>query len=161
MLESGTTVFSPSKKKDIYALGKVQNNFTRKLLARIGGFLYSKIPRATIRNAYFGLPSLESRRRLFDVCMVHKLLHSPASWQSSTFFKLIPSRTRGGCHKPSYMRARTKLRNNVFAIRAVAAYLKLTKDVVISPSFSRFKRIMSAKILGPLVTKLCLVHFYF
>ncbi|EYC44077.1 hypothetical protein Y032_0473g2112 [Ancylostoma ceylanicum] len=42
MLESGTTVFNPSKKKDIYALEKVQNNFTRKLLARIGGFLTLK-----------------------------------------------------------------------------------------------------------------------
>lgn len=48
IIESGSIVFNPYKKKDINVLEKMQNNFTRKLLVRVGGFHYSRIPRSTI-----------------------------------------------------------------------------------------------------------------
>ncbi|EYC14355.1 hypothetical protein Y032_0041g488 [Ancylostoma ceylanicum] len=94
IVESSATVFNPTKMKDIYSIERVQNNFTRKLLARVGGFLYSRIPRASIRNKYLGLSSLEPRRRVFDVCLVHKILHSSVSEGPKNFFRMGRSRTR-------------------------------------------------------------------
>lgn len=38
LAESSVSVFSPYKEKDIYAIEKVQNNFSRKLFLRTGSF---------------------------------------------------------------------------------------------------------------------------
>lgn len=39
----------------------------------MGGFLYSNIPNAGFRNIYLGLPALVLHRKVFDVCLVHKV----------------------------------------------------------------------------------------
>lgn len=43
VLECGTTVFFPWKKRDIEAFEQIQNNFTRKLMIRYGGFFYQDL----------------------------------------------------------------------------------------------------------------------
>ena len=96
LVESGSTVFSPCKKKDIAKIEKVQNSFTRTIFIRNGSFSYPGIPRAIIRNRYFDIPSLESRRRFFDVCMVYKILHEWSSEKAKLFFSIVTSITRGG-----------------------------------------------------------------
>ena len=53
LVESSTTVFNPLSKRHIYALERVQNNFTRKLLIRVNGYSYSKIPSAATRNKHW------------------------------------------------------------------------------------------------------------
>lgn len=70
LVESSVPIFAPYKKKDICTIEKIQNNFTRKLLLRIGSFVYSRVPKTLIRNKYLRSPSLESRRKVFDICLV-------------------------------------------------------------------------------------------
>ncbi|XGW32188.1 hypothetical protein V3C99_010399 [Haemonchus contortus] len=139
LVESSTTVFNSKKRKHVYALEKVQNNFNRKLLIRLGGFLYSRIPKAAIRNQYLGLTSLETRRRVFDLCMVHRLVHDTCG-HGSNVFKLTHSRTRGGCMKISLARPKTNLRASSFTFRAGSDYLRVVKNIPVSPSLAQFKR---------------------
>ncbi|EYC33364.1 hypothetical protein Y032_0002g750 [Ancylostoma ceylanicum] len=78
-----------------------------------------------------------------------KLPYSPKIHANATLFKIIPSRTRGGDQKFSYPYGKTMLRSNCFPVRAVATYVKLTKNIITTPSFGQFKRIMSSKLLEP------------
>lgn len=55
VLEYGTVVFCPFKKKSISKLESVQNSFTRKLMIRSLGFSYDLIPDGATRNINFGL----------------------------------------------------------------------------------------------------------
>lgn len=148
IVESGTTVFNPHKKKDIILLERVQNNFTRKLLIRVGGFFYSRIPRASIRNKYFNVFSLSSRRDLFDVCMVHKIILGEVKLDLRAF-RIVPSITRGGQNKIAFDRAKTSLRANFLVNRAGSMYLKLTKNAPFPISLGCFKRKASNFILKP------------
>lgn len=75
LVEPTVTVFSPVRKKEIYCVERVQNSFTRKLLACTGAFSCHRIPSAVERNRLLGLPSLAARRQPLDVCTAHNLLH--------------------------------------------------------------------------------------
>lgn len=87
IVECSSTVFSPSKKKDIEFLEKIQKNFTRKAVIRSGSFLYSRVPRSNIRNKYLSLNTLESRRRLgMCVCSL-KCLQGSLTWMSLNFIQ--------------------------------------------------------------------------
>lgn len=146
IVESSVTVFNPSKKKDIYCIERVQNNFTRKLLARSGAYSYDRIPNAVVRNKLLELPSLVSRRKLFDVCMVHKLLHHRLTRKGvdmKQLFVIADSRTRGGLLKITLSRPKTRLYANTFKYRAGSAYLKLTKNMPDALSINQFKRFAS------------------
>ncbi|XGW34554.1 hypothetical protein V3C99_018465, partial [Haemonchus contortus] len=46
-------------------------------------------PKAAIRNKYFNIPSLESRRKLFDLCMIHNLLTGKTAAGSKLVCKII------------------------------------------------------------------------
>ena len=64
IVESGCTVFN-SDKGAVKALESVQNDFTRKLFMRKGGYTYCKVPSSEVRNRIIGLTSLlRSRDRL-------------------------------------------------------------------------------------------------
>lgn len=148
IVESATTVFAPHKKKYIVQIEKVQNNFTRKLLLRTGSFLYSRVPRAQIRNKYLRLNTLQSRRRLRDVCVVFKMLAGIIDIDNSKFFSFIPSKTRGSSEKISCEKPRTNLRLNYFTCRALSCYLTLKHDVPLTASsFRLFKRFAEIKFL--------------
>lgn len=129
LVESSASVFAPYKKKDICRMEKVQNNFTRKLLLRTNSFLYSRVPKASIRNKYLGIPTLESRRKVFDVCLVHKLLNFTPASGPCKFFKTKKSLTRGEPKKLSLPRPRTRLRATSFTYRAGSLYLKIAKHI--------------------------------
>ncbi|EYC24653.1 hypothetical protein Y032_0013g2031 [Ancylostoma ceylanicum] len=140
LVKSGSTVFSPCKKKDKAKTETVQNSFTRKIFIRKGSFTYSSIPRAIIRNRYFDIPSLESRRRFFDVCMVYKILHEWSSEKAKLFFSIVTSITRGGEFKIFYRRPRTSVRTRSFTVRAGAAYLSLNKYAPPLNSLAAFRK---------------------
>ena len=146
LVESGTTVFCPYKKKYIQAIEKVQNNFTRKLLLRIGGFLYSRIPKAVFRNRYLELSTLASRRKVFDVCMAHKLAYGP-TFAANRFFKILNSRTRGGPSKIFLTRPQSKIRAISFPFRAASSYLKVTRNMQSIPSLGHLRRRVSAMVI--------------
>ena len=127
-------------KKDVYAIEKVQNNFTRKLFIRIVGLNYSIIPEATIRNRQLKLFSLESRRKVFDMCMVHKLLNPSSMFGPKNFFKTTNSRTRGTAVKIFLARPKSSLRAKSFTYRAGSAYLQVQKSISAPLTLGKFKR---------------------
>ena len=148
IVEVGSVVYCPHKKADKALLEKVQNNFTRKLLIRNGGFLYSRIPSAKFRNSYYNLPSLESRRKVADVCMVFKMLCGMQRVELSKFYKVNSSITRGGAEKIFYVGPRTTTRLKSFTCRAGSSYLSLKLGLAASPSsFPPFKRKVSKLLL--------------
>ncbi|EYC06910.1 hypothetical protein Y032_0073g764 [Ancylostoma ceylanicum] len=85
MLEYGTPVFCPHSRKSIERLEQVQNTFTRKLMVRIVGFSYDKIPNRNERNKNFGLKKLSFRRKVNDLLLLHKIVHvvyENCSWKA-------------------------------------------------------------------------------
>ena len=139
ILEYGTTVFNPHKKKSIQSLEGVQNSFTRKLLLRQGHFDYTTIPKFTERNAMLGLSSLASRRKRNDLLMVFKILNKLVRINNGLFI-LKPSSTRGSAVKLYLPFAKSSIRTNFFVHRAGAEYRKLCRNDLPSTlrSFKRF-----------------------
>ncbi|EYC17886.1 hypothetical protein Y032_0029g1937 [Ancylostoma ceylanicum] len=147
LVESGTVVFFPHRRRDIAKLERIQNNFTRKIFFRTAGPHYSRIPSAKNRDKRFKLSSLESRREIFDVCMVHKLLDGMSGANVSLFFTLVQSLTRAGETKISYSRPKTAVRANFFTVRAGSTYIRLKKTTTLTRSLASFKRKMTKLIL--------------
>lgn len=108
----------------------------------MGGFLYSRIPRAKFRSIYLGLLTLEVRRLIADVCMLHKLLQKKVGMNAALFFDLLPSRTRGGGTKISFSRPKTSSRRHSFTVRAGLAYLNLSKNVELPQSLPSLKHLV-------------------
>lgn len=107
LVETGTSVFSPHKKKDIALLECVQNNFTRKLAMRCSGLGYQFIPNGVYTRLLYGLQSLRSRRLRNDLLMAFKILTGRVSLNNEEFFSSAPSRTRRsatilGLHLPQH-----------------------------------------------------------
>lgn len=148
LVESSCSVFSPAKQKDVLMIEKIQNNFTRKILLRNGGFLYGRIPRASIRNAYLGIPSLKSRRYYFDIVMVYKLINHLIPVSCTKFYTLRPSVTRGGTDKLFFKSPKTSLRATFFTVRAGLRYLKWSKTRTVPTSLPSFKRMAKATIFS-------------
>lgn len=78
---------------------KIQNNFTKKVLFRNEGFLHGRLPKASIKKAYLGIPSLKSRRHYFDIVMVYKLINQLIPVSCRKFHTLRPSVTRSGADR--------------------------------------------------------------
>ncbi|VDO25857.1 unnamed protein product [Haemonchus placei] len=91
IVERGTSVFCPYKMKDIQVIEKIQDNFTRKLVARSGDATYGKVPRPNSMNKSVQLHCLWSFKKIYDVCMVFKVLTGIAKIDASKFYaKLEP-----------------------------------------------------------------------
>ena len=143
IVESGCTVFN-SDKGAVKALESVQNDFTRKLFMRKGGYTYCKVPSSEVRNRILGLKSLISRRDTFDLVMVHKILTGQIGLKPCNFYTFSNSRTRGANTKLSFPIPKTKLRQQFFSVRAGSKYLKLTKKKKLPFSVAGLKRIVSS-----------------
>ena len=142
ILEYGTVVFNPYKAKNILALEKVQNSFTRKVLIRSIGFSYNRILNSKERNLNFSLESLAVRRRKFDLIMVYKMLFGQSALDNKAFFKLNSSFTRGATRKLRIPCSRKNVRRHFFTCRAAADFEKLAKKFAIPPKLSTFLGIL-------------------
>lgn len=140
LLETGTTVFSPYKKKDIDLLESAQNNFTRKLAMRCSGLSYEFIPDGVTRRRVFGLPSLFSRRKRNDMVMAFKILTGRASLCSSSLFSVANSRTRGSSIKIRAPSSRKQVRAKFFSLRVVPLLNKIINEDFLHLSLSSFRR---------------------
>lgn len=143
VLEYGTPVFSPLKMKDIDALERVQNSFTRKLFLRSRKCSYRSIPDSSERRRALGLESLFSRRKKFDLLMVFKIMHGLVHLGGGSFFTVRSSITRGAAVKLHYPRARASVRANFFVCRAGAEYAKLSKRFRIPANLAGFKKMVA------------------
>lgn len=117
IVESGTTVFNPTKKKDIDLLESVQNNFTRKLMMRCYSMNYSLIPRGPQRSVFFGLSSLRTRRKTADLLMMYKILANKLSINAQEFFEGTLTRSVRGKLKLRTSIARTRVRSDFLTYR--------------------------------------------
>ena len=137
-------VCNPCKKRDIAKIEGIQNSFTRKLMIRIHGFVYDRIPSPRARNRIFGLQSLMRRRRKFYLIMFHKIMHGNCGLNINEFCVLRSSITRGGPVKLILPRARSKYRAHYFSVRAGSDYLRLSKRVVIPANIRSFKAMLDS-----------------
>lgn len=99
LLEYGTPVFSPFKRRVIEMLERVQNCFTRKLMIRALGFVYDKIPSSIERNQNLSLHKLSTRRKANDLLLLHKILFGKCDIKPEDLFFVRASSTRGGARK--------------------------------------------------------------
>nr|CDJ94640.1 similar to predicted protein [Haemonchus contortus] len=149
VVECGTSVFCPYKVKDIQLIEKIQDNFTRKLVIRSGDATYGKVPRPNSRNKSLQLHCLWSRRKVYDVCMVFKLLTGIARIDASKFYAKLESRARGGKVKISYATPRTNIRRYSFTCRAGTTFISIKSDVPLTTStFALFKLLAKKKLLS-------------
>ncbi|EYB85564.1 hypothetical protein Y032_0296g1706 [Ancylostoma ceylanicum] len=130
---------------DIFGLNL---HFTRKVLIRTDGFLYSRIPGARITNAYYNIHTLESRRKMLDVCTLYKMLWGMLKVDLSKIFTIVKSKTSGSSEKISYVGPKTTIRHVSFTCRAGSSYLSLRYGLVPSPpNFFSSGRMVSRKLL--------------
>lgn len=117
IVESGTTVFNPTKKKDADLLESVQNNFTRKLMMRCYSMDYNQIPHGPQRSLLFGLSSLRNRRRTADLLMMYKILANKLNINALEFVDGMLTRSVRGKLKLRISIARTRVRSNFLTYR--------------------------------------------
>lgn len=148
LLEYGTVIFNPSKIKIIKLLESVQNSFTRKLLVRRTGFLYDGLPSSHTRNFNLRLPTLEQRRKKFDLIQLHKIIVGGCGIMPSELLTIRPSLTRGATSKLIAPKAKLSCRTNFFVNRAVSSYVKFSKNKIMPSSINAFRNMVN-RYLGP------------
>lgn len=112
----------------------------RFLFALAGGFLYSKVPKASIRNKYLGLHTSVSRKKFSDICRVCKLILLLALRRPHILY--FVSHTKTEPEKILINRSRSKLKVALSPRRAVIPERipEATRCVPSSLSLCRLKR---------------------
>lgn len=122
IVESGITVFNPTKKKDIELLESVQNSFTRKLMMRCFSMNYDQIPHASQRSVLLGLPSLKNRRKAADRVMMFKIISNKLSVNPTDFFDGALTRSVRGKLKLRVSVAKTRVRSDFLTYRTLGDF---------------------------------------
>ena len=125
-LEYCNQVWNPVNRRDIVAIEKVQNRFS-KLLPQ------SRTMEPPERNRRLNLTSHETRRKRGDLIYMFKM------YESGLFTPSGESRTRGQSKKLSVERTNNNIRKHSFAIRHVETWNSLPEAVVEAPSVNVFK----------------------
>jgi len=133
ILEYGSPVWSPWKKKQIIQIEQLQRRFT-KLIDGMGGLSYNQ------RLEKLNLPTLQYRRRREQLIQVYKLLHGHYEADSTKFFQKDEfGVTRGHSWKLQTKRARLCPRANFFSVEIVKTWNSLPEAVVSSCTLNSFK----------------------
>ncbi|XGW28756.1 hypothetical protein V3C99_008503 [Haemonchus contortus] len=140
IVESGTSVFFPFKKKDVQLLESVQNSFTRKLILRCSALSFKSLPSGVERRHRYALPSLTHRRHVNDLVMAFKILTGRVAVDSADFFTLVKSRTRGSTVKIRFPIVRTQVRAKSFAIRVLPLLNKIYDENIMRLTLGVFRR---------------------
>ena len=94
----------------------------------------------TQRLQALNLPSLDYRRKQFDMIQVFKILHGIDDIDMNIFFKFAgDGGTRGHTLKLTKARAKKSSRLNSFSIRTISTWNALPQDVVSSGTVNSFK----------------------
>ena len=135
-LEYAVQVWSPSLKKDINQLEKVQRRAT-KLVHDCKELEYEQ------RLAFLGLTTLEERRVRGDLIEVFKIMHGYDDLRREKFFilesEIHTHHTRGHNLKIASKRSRTENRRRNFDIRTIDKWNQLPENIVYSNNISSFK----------------------
>lgn len=122
IVETGTTVFNPSRNRDIDLLESVQNSFTRKLMIRCFSVDYSSIPSGSQRSEFFGLPSLKNRRKTADIVMMYKILSRKLSINPEDFFEGMLTKSVRGKLKLRVSIAKSRIRSDFLTYRVLKEF---------------------------------------
>ncbi|MEM7557303.1 MAG: reverse transcriptase family protein, partial [Cyanobacteria bacterium P01_A01_bin.84] len=135
-LESSIVIWSSYLKKNIELIEKVQRRFTK----RIPGLSnYSYEERLNILN----LDTLQHRRIIFDLSLLHKIVHKTVDVQFSSLFEFAKNSriTRTSSKRNlKHPRCQKKIRENFFAVRVVKYWNLLDSDSQFETGFNRFRR---------------------
>ena len=135
-MEYAVQAWSPSLKKDIDLLEKVQQRAT-KLVPSLKDKPYEE------RKQALNLTSLEERRVRGDLIEVFKIIHGFENINRKQFFKLVsevsPHETRGHPWKIHTPQTRLVSRRNYFDIRIIDKWNGLPAEIVRKQSISSFK----------------------
>ena len=133
LLEYGTPIWNPYNKMDIKEIEQVQRYFTK----RINGL--SRLNYCA-RLSKLELPTLEMRRKYFDIIMCHKLLHRLVRSKCSEYLNIRRSATRGHNFKLVGQTAVvSEARRRFFTERIVNAWNQLPAEIANITDHSRFK----------------------
>lgn len=144
MVECGTTVFNPSKRKNILLLENVQNSFTRKLMMRCYGNNYYQMPNGAERAEMLGLPSLFIRRKRADLLMMFKILTGRVSINPLNFFGTRLTRNIRGKLRLYVSVAKSRARASFFTYRNLKEFNHIlsTNEEVLGLSLHGFKKLL-------------------
>ncbi|EYB97296.1 hypothetical protein Y032_0142g2343 [Ancylostoma ceylanicum] len=78
--------------------------------------------------------------------MVHKLVNNKTVPMFLNFFSLTLSITKGGSFKISFSKPKREIKAKSFTVRAVSAYVKMSRRITIKCSSASFKRAIKSKI---------------
>ena len=152
-LEYAAPVWSPSWRKDIESLEKVQRRATRILLPSIKDLPYPE------RLQQLQLPTLAYRRLRADLILMYKLTHNLVIMDTNTYCKqckhnsnmLTPSHshtTRGHNYKYQILHHQG-VRSRFFTSRSTTQWNKLHTDTVNASSVNIFKRKLAQDLSMP------------
>jgi len=113
ILEYNSVVWSPSLKKDIDLIEKVQRQFTKRLFG-LKDLTYKE------RLVRLNLPSLKLRRLYLDLILCYKIVFGMVCVNFDDFFTFSPSfQTRGHSYKLYKSRCTNSVRQNFFVERVI------------------------------------------
>jgi hypothetical protein len=145
IVESATTIFSPTMLKNLKSLESVQGKFTKWLYIREKNYTGPTIPSQKLRNHIYGLNSLACRRLRSDLKMVYCVMNGLNGLNVETFFQMRPSCTRGYSRKLVLPRVQAKVRRSFFVNRAAAEYRNIEKEGIVFKSLKDFLSYLKGK----------------
>lgn len=132
-LDYGNLIFYPTTKKYKQILENAQRRATR-VIPELHGLSYRE------RLIELNLPTLDYRRKRFDIIQVFKIIHHIDDIDMNIFFTFTEnSQLRGHNLKLSKPRANKSIRLNFFAIRNVPVWNSLPPDLVNAKTVLEFK----------------------
>ena len=144
LLESSSSVFSPTLVKDITKLERVQRQFT-KFLPGMDEFSYPE------RLEWLGLERLECRRIRADLLLLHSVWCGETDVYFDKFFKLREGTSRGHGLKIFKPFCRTNVAANFWSHRVIDIWNELPSEVVLAAGTPRFRSLL----LGVDLEKYC------
>jgi ribonucleases P/MRP protein subunit RPP40 len=144
IIEFASPTWSPHLQSDIRTIEKVQRIFTR-YIPSLKGLPYAQ------RLFACSLPTLELRRRYFDLVHLYKIIHHLSPLNFADLFQWrdqpsYPTRLRGHPYQIFVPYRRTNTRHNSFAVRVIEPWNSLPADIVTAPSLPNFKSKLRAHL---------------
>ena len=93
------------------------------------------------RLSRLGMPSLESRRLILDLCLVFKIIHGLCDIPFNSLFRFVDHchLTRGHNKKLETVRASEDCRKHFFSVRIIRTWNSLPSEIVNARSLPLFK----------------------
>lgn len=136
VLEFASPVWSPSTKKDIESIEKIQKVFTKIVYARN----HIEIPCYQKRCEELGLHSLQKRRIVHDLSIAFKILKGKSHLRCCKFFQFRVGYGRNSAAKFHIRKFRTEFRRHSFSLRCSKWLSKLPPEILSSDSPKSFKK---------------------